>query len=780
MQAQNTHPSSVTLFETVAIAFFMVVCTEASRLLGYQSSNVSLFWPCTSIGLVLCLRRGWSSLLGSLGGMGIWAIYTENNAETTAMLTLSIAITTVTGTLILERVARRYEAMSLTKALGAQMMTGILIIAPVAATLGSIMMRDHPLALASRAEFWAGYWMVEAVSVVMFLPALMYNIKPIASRSHLFMGQAYTVSKHKDSTHTDSFRKTEVLSVIAAALAAFFTLILAWQGNTTWTLIMLAIMLPLSLLISLPTSLRGSSLVMMLSAVTVLTVHAKLTGQQLSYETQAETLRVVLIVFESMLVSHFAWSFFKEREQQADKLNRIANENEISGLPNRRAVLKALTDAQATTHQTSLVEIQIRDLFRWSDVAGHEAIGKIEQTIGERIQAVALPQAIVIGHIGAGRFFIGFKDIFSDVAIDALLLSTLEQSKFLVANELITLRWTIGIVDVTQLQSSEPEHLLRASALATQEAVSTGLPRLRRNFSQQHANERREEIEKIESVRRAVADRRIRLLAQPIVATQADSTKLHYEILSRMLDDNGVEQTPAWFLPVISRVRLSIEFDRAVIFKTLEYLAFDRALLAASAKCSINVTGYSLSDASFAEFVLTAIKNSGVPADIIVLEVTETDAIADFGLAQAQLKKLESVGIKCAVDDFGVGLATFDYLKKLRPHWLKIDGSFVRSIGQENADPLDIEIIKAAVRAAKAMGAKTVAEHVETKEQIDVLTALDVDYLQGWALGKPMRIELLLEARQRKTISTAAQLTAVTEVALAQVTTVRAEAVTSQ
>jgi EAL domain-containing protein (putative c-di-GMP-specific phosphodiesterase class I) len=158
----------------------------------------------------------------------------------------------------------------------------------------------------------------------------------------------------------------------------------------------------------------------------------------------------------------------------------------------------------------------------------------------------------------------------------------------------------------------------------------------------------------------------------------------------------------------------------------------------------INVTGYSLSDPTFADFVLDMLRITGVPPKIIVVEVTETDAIADFELAQNQLRTLAAVGIRCAVDDFGVGLATFDYLKKLRPHWIKIDGSFVKSIGREDADPLDMEIIIAAVKAAKAIGAKTVAEHVETAEQIDVLTLLGVDYLQGWALGKPMRIEALL------------------------------------
>jgi EAL domain-containing protein (putative c-di-GMP-specific phosphodiesterase class I)/GGDEF domain-containing protein len=499
----------------------------------------------------------------------------------------------------------------------------------------------------------------------------------------------------------------------------------------------------------------------------VLTVHAKLTGKQLSLETQAETLRTVLVVFESLLVSHFAWSFFNEREQQSVKLRRIANEHEISGLPNRRAVIKVLDEMQRIGGKATLIEIQLRDLFRWTDVAGHEAIGKIEQEIGEKLRdifgasATAITRNSKLGHIGAGRFFIVLAGQVSDGEIDSWLNKVFEQSQFTIANLSIRVRYTLGVIDIPDLSNaalietlnhhkSLSEHLMNATALATQEAISAGLAMQRRAFSQEYAEERRKDIEKIEIIKKSVAEGRIRLLAQPIVptavSTQNQGKGLHYEILSRMLDDNGVEQSPAWFLPVITRVRLSKEFDRAVFKKTLEYLASDPALLSASAKCSINVTGYSLSDPTFANFVLETLRTTGVPAKIIVVEVTETDAISDFELAQNQLGILASVGIRCAVDDFGVGLATFDYLKKLRPHWIKIDGSFVKSIGREDADPLDMEIIIAAVKAAKAIGAKTVAEHVETTEQIDVLTLLGVDYLQGWALGKPMRIETLLES----------------------------------
>jgi EAL domain-containing protein (putative c-di-GMP-specific phosphodiesterase class I)/GGDEF domain-containing protein len=746
-----------TSVENLAVAIFIIAATEASRLLGYQSSDVSLFWPSTSIALVLCLRRGWNTLLGSVGGLAIWSLLSGYGFSSSLLLAFGACLTTSLGTLVLERLSRQSADIGVTKSLGILMVTGIFIVSPIAATVGSFLMQTHELAVASRLEFWAGYWMVEAVSVVMFVPALMYNVTPVQSRRHLYACRQETLF----------LRRSDVLSVVAALFAACVTLLVSVGGNTTLTHLLLAVMIPLSFLISLTTSLRGSSVVMMIGAVTVLTVHAKLTGKQLSLETQAETLRTVLVVFESLLVSHFAWSFFNEREQQSVKLRRIANEHEISGLPNRRAVIKVLDEMQLVGGKATLIEIQLRDLFRWTDVAGHEAIGKIEQDIGEKLRdivdagATATTRTRKLGHIGAGRFFIVLAGQVSDGEIDSWLKKVFEQSQFTVANLSIRVRYTLGVIDIPDLsnaalietlnqQKSLSEHLMNATALATQEAISAGLAMQRSAFSQEYAEERRKDIEKIEIIKKSVAEGRIRLLAQPIVSTavstQVQRKGLHYEILSRMLDDNGVEQSPAWFLPVITRARLSKEFDRAVFKKTLDYLASDPALLSASAKCSINVTGYSLSDPTFANFVLETLRTTGVPARIIVVEVTETDAISDFELAQNQLSTLASVGIRCAVDDFGVGLATFDYLKKLRPHWIKIDGSFVKSIGQEDADPLDMEIIIAAVKAAKAIGAKTVAEHVETTEQIDVLTLLGVDYLQGWALGKPMRIETLLES----------------------------------
>jgi EAL domain-containing protein (putative c-di-GMP-specific phosphodiesterase class I)/integral membrane sensor domain MASE1 len=726
------HLSQSILLQNIAIATLVFGSTEVSRLLGFETSDVSLFWPPTAIALIFCLRSGWASLIGSSTGLLIWLIYNKQPTETVLLYTVGTLVTTIVGVLALEKLARRQPNMGSTRSLGNVMLVCVGLVAPIAATIGSIVMKDHELALANRFDFWIGYWMVEAISAAMFVPALMHNIKATPSRQHLYPSPSIAANA----------RRNDILCIIGVALAASLTLYFAIQGNTNSAYLMLVVMIPLCFLMGLTTSLQGSSVLMMLGAITVLTVHAKLIGQHLSVEAQATTLRTVLLVFESLLVSHFSWSFFAEREQQARKL--------------RGAVLRELHDTHSNGTLT-LVEVQIRDLFRWIELGGYDNAAKIEQTLGDRIRSSVGSKASMVGHIGTGRYFICASGTLTDAYLEDVLRKALDLGQFSIGDQIVTVRSTIGVIDVPSFYNTSfskllddkktlAEHFLHASALATQDAIASGASILRRQFSEQHAVGRREALEKIESIRQSVRQQKLRLLAQPIVSTQLHETdSLHYEILCRMLDDEGKEQPPSWFLPVIARARLSKEFDRAVLKTSLEYLANDQTLRNATGKCSINVTGHSLCDPEFANYVIEQLTKTGISGDLIIIEVTESDSISNFDLATQQLRRLEAHGIGCAVDDFGVGLATFDYVKKLRPKWLKIDGSFVRSIGEANADPLDAEIIIAAVRAAKAIGAQTVAEHVETENQIEALKSLGIDYLQGYALSKPVRIETLVD-----------------------------------
>jgi EAL domain-containing protein (putative c-di-GMP-specific phosphodiesterase class I)/GGDEF domain-containing protein len=736
----RTHGSAIA--ENLLIAGIIFACSEASRMLGYESSDISLFWPTTSLALVFGLRRGWHTLLGSLAGIAVWTLFAGYGPAAAIYSVAGFGTTTALGLWILEAIQQRRPAMGLTASLGVLMFVGVFVTSPLAATVGSLLMQDHELAKEGRVSFWFGYWLVEAVSAAIFIPALAHNVPALVSRRTLYESPRFKTK----------LGGVDVASVTFAIFVSALILYLAISGQTTWAKLMLSAMIPICFLMALPTSLQGASIVMMIGAVTVLTVHAKLTGQQLSFETQVETFVMVLLVFEGLVVSHFGWTVVTERELQSQQLKLMANQSESSGLPNRRAVTQVLKSLREHSGPATLIEVQIRDLFRWADIGGHDTIASIEKSLGERVQSAFLQNAQIVGHIGTGRYFIFVGNHLEDSAVKDAFRWAVDQAQFIVSGRNITVRCVVGVVDVPEVKKLAAEELMSAAALATQEAVSTGSSYLRRPFSDKYASERRESLERIEAVKLALAEQRIRLMAQPIVAIQASEQysgglggQLNYEILTRLIDEHGQEQAPSWFLPAIARARLNKEFDRAVILKTLRYLASDDNLRHATKKCSINVTGNTICDPGFAAFVLEALRQTGIPATIIVVEVTESESIADFSEAQAQLRALKAMGVGCAVDDFGVGLATFDYIKKLRPDWIKIDGSFVSSIGRKDADPLDAEIIAAAVQAAKALGARTVAEHVETQTQIEVLTELGVDYLQGFALSRPLRIETIAE-----------------------------------
>jgi EAL domain-containing protein (putative c-di-GMP-specific phosphodiesterase class I) len=251
----------------------------------------------------------------------------------------------------------------------------------------------------------------------------------------------------------------------------------------------------------------------------------------------------------------------------------------------------------------------------------------------------------------------------------------------------------------------------------------------------------RTELRTIETVSRALNEGRIKLYAEriePSVPRQHDM--LHFEVLVRIEGDDGRVLQPKQFLPAIWHAGLHSKLDRLVFVRTIAYLASNRALHDATHLCSINVCGPTLCDPEFPEYVKRCLATHAVDPRRLMIEITESSAIADLELAREHVARLSEMGLAIALDDFGTGLATFDYLKRLRADVLKIDGSFIRKVVD---DHLDREIVATIVRIARAPGARTVAEWIETPEQRALATELGVDFLQGRLIASPVPIETL-------------------------------------
>ena len=239
----------------------------------------------------------------------------------------------------------------------------------------------------------------------------------------------------------------------------------------------------------------------------------------------------------------------------------------------------------------------------------------------------------------------------------------------------------------------------------------------------------------------ALDDGRFCLYAQPIVATRdSGDTALHAEVLLRMLAPDGRIVPPMAFLPAAERYNLISAIDQWVVRHAFEALA--RTLPGTVGTCAINLSGMSLCDERFLDYVLDEYRRAGVEPDTICFEITETAVISNLAQATRFIDELRRAGFRFALDDFGSGMSSFGYLKRLPVDYLKIDGAFVKDM---LTDPIDCSMVEAINSIGHVMGIRTIAEFVETEAHVARLAAIGVDYVQGYGVGRPVPLESLLD-----------------------------------
>jgi EAL domain-containing protein (putative c-di-GMP-specific phosphodiesterase class I) len=199
---------------------------------------------------------------------------------------------------------------------------------------------------------------------------------------------------------------------------------------------------------------------------------------------------------------------------------------------------------------------------------------------------------------------------------------------------------------------------------------------------------------------------------------------------------------PAKFLSAAERYQMLPQIDRWVVSRSLAALRLHRSSLAGRAmKFSINVSGPSVVDPGFHDFLEQSIRDSGVSPEMLSFELTETAAVSDLARADRLMQRIRVLGASFALDDFGTGLSSLAYLRSLPVSVLKIDGSFVRDAASNQRSE---SMVRAIAQLAHTMGMETVAEFVETDELRMRMAALGVDYGQGFAIGRPQPLAEVL------------------------------------
>jgi EAL domain-containing protein (putative c-di-GMP-specific phosphodiesterase class I) len=215
----------------------------------------------------------------------------------------------------------------------------------------------------------------------------------------------------------------------------------------------------------------------------------------------------------------------------------------------------------------------------------------------------------------------------------------------------------------------------------------------------------------------------------------------HYELLVRMIDEQGETILPGAFMPAAERYNLISKIDHWVIEHAFDLLTENPAFLKQINFCSINLSGQSITDNDFLGFIMTQLNESGIQGEKICFEITETAAISNLSTAIKFISTLKEFGCQFALDDFGSGLSSFGYLKNLPVDHLKIDGMFVKNIID---DPIDLAMVKSINEIGHVMGMQTIAEFVENDAIKGMLKDIGVNYGQGYGIGKPQPFDELL------------------------------------
>jgi EAL domain-containing protein (putative c-di-GMP-specific phosphodiesterase class I) len=248
----------------------------------------------------------------------------------------------------------------------------------------------------------------------------------------------------------------------------------------------------------------------------------------------------------------------------------------------------------------------------------------------------------------------------------------------------------------------------------------------------------RGDIQWLRELQSALHESRFELAIQPIISmTRSAESGPAVEVLLRLPDGRGREMNTADFLRPAERYQLMPQIDRWVVSATLTAIAAGEIQLAGNRNCAINLSGQTIGDEGFLDFVVEALDRSGVVPSSICFEVTEKSILSNVQQAQRFIEVLHGIGCEFALDDFGSGMGAFASLKELPIDYLKIDGMYTRNL---QTDEVNQEMVSAMIKLARTLQFRVVAEQVEYQEDFDWLREIGVDFVQGNFVEPPVSL----------------------------------------
>jgi diguanylate cyclase (GGDEF)-like protein/PAS domain S-box-containing protein len=418
----------------------------------------------------------------------------------------------------------------------------------------------------------------------------------------------------------------------------------------------------------------------------------------------------------------------------------LARHDPLTGLINRREFEKRLQHCLATARDEArlhaLFYLDLDEFKVVNDTCGHLAGDEMLKQVTALLRS-RLRKTDTLARLGGDEFGVLLEDTTLEDAraVGDSLRTEVKRFRFAWQERIFEIGVSIGLVPITG-ESLDMAQVLSAADAACYVAKESGRNRMHEYQPDDSAlAERYGEMQWIHRIHKAFAEHRFFLYRQSIHPLHGLGGEPPLcEIFIRMVDEEGRIATPGAFIPAAERYHLIASIDRWVIHAAFVALAC-RTLSHGDETCfAINLSGQSIGDEYFLEYVLEEMELTGVEPSRICFEITETAAVGNLTQAMRFIEVLKKFGCRFVLDDFGSGLSSFAYLKNLPVDFLKIDGAFVRDMV---SSPVQRALVESIHQIGQVMGLRTIAESVENRATLEALREIGVHYVQGFGLSLP-------------------------------------------
>lgn len=429
----------------------------------------------------------------------------------------------------------------------------------------------------------------------------------------------------------------------------------------------------------------------------------------------------------------------------ARQMSYQATHDALTGLVNRQEFERRLAEGLAAAHRGDATHVLCYlDLDRFkavNDTSGHLAGDSMLREVA-KLMREAVRDSDTVARLGGDEFgllLVGCPlEKARQIADD--LSRSIADYRFVWKDRIYNIGASCGIVEIAR-DSGTLEEALAAADSACYVAKKQGTGHVAVYSARDEVVARQSgEIQWLQTLQTAIRDNLFRLFWQPIVSAYGDDGRgPAMEVLVRLADESGREMPPVDFLRAAERYRLMSLIDRWVVQTTLTGLGRGAIELPGERSLAINISGQTLADGQFLEFVTDCFDRTGVLPAQICFELSEASVVANMDHARRFVGVLHGMGCQFALDDFGSNLGSFSNLKNLPMDYLKIDGSFMRNLAR---DSVNQAMVAAMIKLARTLNFKVIAEQVEDSASVEAARSMGIDYLQGYAIGRPQPLSL--------------------------------------